>query len=90
VTLHLKYANAMTGGEFVCSMYCQACDIDRRLSACRTLASNLAVAGALCESFTLGNRNGQNYVTESEGCWPAFPDWTPGCGRRSATDEGRK
>jgi hypothetical protein len=45
------------------------------------LAHNFAIAGALCRAFDLGNHDGQNYVTESEGCRPAYPDWKPGCGR---------
>jgi len=49
-------------------MYCNACDVDRRLLTLGTLASNLAIAGALCESYQRGS-DSEHYANRN----PWFP-----------------
>jgi len=44
----------------------------------RTLAANLATAGALCEAFEAGYAAGYH---AGDRPWPPSGDWRPGCGR---------
>jgi hypothetical protein len=61
-----------------CSMYCQLCRLLDRLEGLRTLAANIATAGALCTAFWQGYVVGNG----SRPIGPPIPGaWIPGCQR---------
>lgn len=82
---HIRYANASTGGVFVCSAYCNVCGLNRRLATLRTLAANLVMAGGLCASFDLGDEHAENRRDYFDNLNDEVEFWVPGCGRPSPT-----
>jgi hypothetical protein len=68
---HLRYSNERTDG-FVCSMHCQACALHDGLRSLEVIASNLAVAAALCEAWQHGYEQ-----AEADAKWEADPDMDP-------------
>ena len=70
-----------TGDDGCCDEECWYCHAPLNPSALRTLAANLAVAGALCDAFDDGEMYGMRYMRSDR---EARQQWRPGCGR-SAT-----
>lgn len=67
-----------------CSFLCQLCALDHQLASLATLWTNLAAAGALCESFTRGHVDGYHEANRERGIpqnprYPDLRDWRPGC-----------